>query len=64
MGAILLFLVLLVWGMICSISPESAWHMSEGWRFKDAEPSEAALKYLRIIGIVQIAAAFYILFTM
>lgn len=64
MGAILLFFVLLIWGIICALSPETAWEMTDGWKYKDAEPSEGVLKYLRVIGVVQIVAAFYILFTM
>lgn len=29
--------------LIGIISPETSWKMSEGWKFKDAEPSEGYL---------------------
>ena len=51
MGA-LFGLALFVIGVVNAVSPETGWHMSEGWKFKDAEPSEAALLWGRIGGIV------------
>ena len=45
-------IILFFFGAINAISPETGWHMSEGWKFKDAEPSEAALLWGRICGIV------------
>ena len=51
-------------GVISVLSPETAWHLSKGWQFKDAEPSDAVLVYIRIAGAVEILAAFFILFTM
>ena len=32
------------------IRPRAAWALSYGWRFKDAEPSEAALVVNRVCG--------------
>ena len=64
MGAILLFFILLICGVISLVSPETAWHLSKGWQFKDAEPSDAVLVCIRIAGAVEILAAFFILFTM
>ena len=64
MGGILLFFILLIMGVISVLSPETAWHLSKGWQFKDAEPSDAVLVYIRIAGAVEILAAFFILFTM
>lgn len=40
---ILVGLILIVSGLIGAISPETGWHLSYGWRYKDAEPSDAAL---------------------
>ena len=51
-------------GVISVLSPETAWHLSKGWQFKDAEPSDAVLVYIRVAGVVEILAAFFILFTM
>ena len=64
MGGILFFFILLIMGVISVISPETAWHLSKGWQFKDAEPSDAVLVYIRVAGVVEILAAFFILFTM
>lgn len=45
-------------GLIAAISPYSAWYLSYGWRFKDAEPSDLALGAERIIGILLVIAGF------
>lgn len=45
-------------GLFAAISPYSAWYLSYGWRFKDAEPSELALSTERIVGIVLVIAGF------
>ncbi|MFA5523616.1 MAG: DUF6199 family natural product biosynthesis protein [Tissierellales bacterium] len=34
------------------INPRLAWKMTEGWKFKDVEPSDAYLIMTRIISIV------------
>lgn len=64
MGAILFFFLLLVAGIISLIAPKEMWHLTKGWQFKDAEPSDEALVYMRVVGGIEIIAAFYILFTM
>jgi len=55
-------LVLVVIGAINAISPETGWHMSDGWKYKNAEPSEEALLWGRIGGIVTIIIGFVIMF--
>lgn len=45
-------------GLIAAISPYSAWYLSHGWRFKNAEPSDLALSTERIVGIVLVIAGF------
>ncbi|WP_454189863.1 DUF6199 family natural product biosynthesis protein [Paenibacillus sp. Marseille-Q7038] len=45
-------------GLIAAISPYSAWYLSVGWKFKDAEPSDLALGVERIVGIVLVIAGF------
>ena len=48
------FIILLILGFICVIDPVTAWQLTGGWAFKDAEPSDAALKYLRVVGVIEI----------
>ncbi|MBD7970585.1 DUF6199 family natural product biosynthesis protein [Paenibacillus gallinarum] len=45
-------------GLVAAISPYSAWYLSVGWKFKDAEPSDLALGVERIVGIVLVIAGF------
>ena len=42
------FIILL--GLFGAVWPRAAWALSYGWRFKDAEPSEAALVVNRVCG--------------
>ncbi len=64
MGGFFMFLILLVVGVINLLSPETAWNMSEGWKFKDAELSEHALLWSRIVGVICLIAAVVILIKM
>ena len=64
MGGILFFFILLIVGVISIFSPETAWRLFEGWKFRDAEPSDAVLVYIRVAGAIEIVAGFFILFTM
>ena len=58
----LIGLVVIVLGAVSAIVPEIGWHISEGWKFRDAEPSDAALLWIRISGIFCIAVGFWLLF--
>lgn len=51
----LLALILLLIGGWYAASPHSVWYLGYGWRFKDAEPSEAVLIVTRIGGFVLVA---------
>lgn len=51
---ILFGIVAIVVGVINVISPETGWHLGHGWQFKDAEPSDAALTWGRISGVLAI----------
>lgn len=44
--------VILIFGIVGVASPEGSWKMSYGWRFKDAEPSNAALAFEKAGGIL------------
>ena len=52
-----LILVLLFVGSINTAFPQAAWHLDVGWKVKDAEPSEAALAWNRIVGVVLLLIA-------
>ena len=54
-------IALLMAGIVSIVSPETAWHLKEGWKFEDVTPSEDALEVTRMIGFVQIFAAIAIL---
>lgn len=41
-------------GLWSLLAPQSAWYVSHGWRYKDAEPSDAALAVESIVGIIAI----------
>ena len=55
-GHPVLALLLLAVGAFQAITPQTAWMLSDGWRFKNAEPSESALTAHRAAGIVMIFA--------
>ena len=51
-GQFLAGVVLLLVGAVNAIAPAAVWALSYGWRFKNAEPSDAALVIYRFSGIV------------
>ena len=55
-----LFAILI--GMIHAALPERAWYLANGWKFKDAKPSEAAITWYRTGGVlVAIGALLYLI---
>lgn len=50
-------LLLLVIGVINTAWPQAVWYMDVGWKVKDAEPSEAALTWGRVVGVVLLIIA-------
>lgn len=52
-----LVLLLLAVGIFNALSPQTAWFLEYGWRYKNAEPSEFALAANRIGGVIAILAA-------
>lgn len=50
-GLLLAGVLFLVVGAFHAVSPTAAWTLSHGWRFKNAEPSDAVLPVYRIAGI-------------
>lgn len=59
---ILLIVVLLAIGIFNTVSPHTAWYLENGWRFKNAEPSDLALGMTRFSGIIFIAVAVITMF--
>lgn len=49
-------------GLFEAIAPRAAWYWGYGWRFKDVEPSEAALWLGRVGGVLAAAVGIVLLF--
>lgn len=49
-GKVLVVIILLGIGLFNILSPQTAWYLSEGWKFRDAEPSDLALGLARAGG--------------
>ena len=56
-GKWLLALVLAALGVVSVGWPRIPWFLEYGWRFKDAEPSDAALAVNRIVGVAILVVA-------
>ncbi len=54
----LIGLALVVAGICSIIDPHLAWKM-EKWEYKNVEPSDEALQWMRISGLIMIAAGVY-----
>lgn len=46
----LIGLIALIIGVVNIASPETAWYLSDGWKYKDAEPTDEALLLTRVGG--------------
>lgn len=44
--------LLIILGILNVAAPRAAWQLEYGWRYKDAEPSDTALAFNRIVGII------------
>lgn len=55
-------MILLIIGLISAAAPRAVWYLEYGWRFKEAEPSEAAVTVNRIGGIIAVIIAVIMLF--
>ena len=61
-GKPILGLLLIALGLWHALAPHSAWYLSYGWRYKDAEPSDAALMISRISGVLVILFGIFAMF--
>ena len=50
-------------GLLAVLNPSLAWQLSEGWRFKNVEPSELYLVLARVGGVVLIIIALVVIFS-
>lgn len=62
-GAVLVAIILIPLGVWSIVSPYSVWYLSYGWRFKDVEPSDAALGMERFGGVAAVIIALVLLLT-
>ncbi|MGB7606240.1 MAG: DUF6199 family natural product biosynthesis protein [Lutisporaceae bacterium] len=53
----IIFSILLIIGII---SPEFVWTISESWKFRDAEPSEAYLIMTRVMSVIMLFVLWFI----
>ena len=49
-------LVLVGVGAFCIVKPHAAWHLSHGWKYKNAQPTDIALGIQRVSGVIAILA--------
>lgn len=60
-GMIAAGLLLMALGLFEAILPQAGWYLRYGWRYKDAEPSDAALVFARLGGIAATVIGFVLL---
>ncbi len=53
-GKVLAGLLLIAFGAFELLAPDALWYLRHGWRFKNAQPSDAVLTVSRIIGGIAI----------
>lgn len=59
---ILYSLILIPIGILAVVKPTFNWWWKYGWMFKDAEPSDAYLVWMRIVGGIAVIAGIVLLF--
>lgn len=50
-------------GIFNVASPRTAWYLEYGWRYKNAEPSDTALAFNGLSGIIAIIIGIFMLFS-
>lgn len=53
-------LIFIALGLVGVINPRLAWYLSDGWKFRDAEPSDTALFMARLGGIAMLGVAIFV----
>ncbi|MGP4061522.1 DUF6199 family natural product biosynthesis protein [Halobacillus sp. H74] len=54
-------IVIIIFGLLGALFPQSAWYLEIGWQLRDAEPSELALIANRVGGILASIVGLFIL---
>ena len=49
-------IIIILSSVLAIISPRTAWYLQEGWKYKNVEPSDAALAMVRISGVFGVIA--------
>lgn len=60
-GSVTAIIFLIALGIFNIAAPRTAWYLEYGWRYKGAEPSDMALIFNRLAGIVAIIVAVVII---
>ena len=55
-------LICIALGLFNAIAPETAWYLDWGWHYKNADPSDAALFFERLGGIVAVIIGVILMF--
>ena len=61
-GSIIVCILFIIIGLLSTIFPHLMWYCSQGWKFKNAEPSDSILIFYRALGIIMLIIALIILF--
>lgn len=60
-GKITAALMLIALGIFDAVFPKVSWYLGYGWRYKNAEPSDAALTFARVGGVIVIIVGIILL---
>jgi hypothetical protein len=58
---VLIGLIMFVIGLAHVINPTFFWYISNGWKFKNAEPSDLALFMGRVGGVITMIIAIFVM---
>lgn len=49
---VILGVILLLVGVFNAAAPRTAWYLTKGWKYKNLEPSDAAIEFNRVVGVI------------
>lgn len=49
---VLVGMILFLIGVFNAAAPRTAWYLTKGWKYKNLEPSDAAIELNRVIGVI------------
>ena len=62
-GNVIAIILLIALGLFNIAAPYTAWYLEYGWRYKDAEPSDLAIGFNRLGGVIAVVIAVVLLFS-